>query len=48
MIASTYIAHTEIFEFIAVLVLQLLSREVLLTNRKDNRNHLNVGYFFKK
>ena len=38
MIASTQIANTEIFAFITVLVLKLLSPKVLFTNRKDNRN----------
>ena len=38
MIASAQITKTEIFAFIAVLVLKLLSREVLSINRKDNKN----------
>ena len=38
MIASPQIASTEIFAFIPVLVSKLLSRKVLLVNRKDNRN----------
>ena len=38
MIASTQIANTEIFAFIAVLVFKLLSRKVLFLSRKDNRN----------
>ena len=38
MIASTQIANTEVFAFIAVLVFKLLTRKVLFTNRKDNRN----------
>ena len=38
MIASTRIRNTEIFAFAAVLALNLLSRKVLSTNRKDNRN----------
>ena len=38
MIASAQIANTEIFAFIAVLVLKLLSRKVSFTNRKDKRN----------
>ena len=38
MIASTQIANTKIFTFIAVLVLKLLSRKVLFINRKDKRN----------
>ena len=37
MIASTQIANTEIFAFIAVLVFKLLSRKVLFINRKDNK-----------
>ena len=32
MIASTQIANTEIFAFIAILVFELLSRKVLLVN----------------
>ena len=38
MIASTQITNTEIIEFIAVLVFDLLSRKDLFINRKDNRN----------
>ena len=38
MIASTQIRNTEIFAFTAFLVFQLLSRKVMFTNRKDNRN----------
>ena len=38
MIASTKVTNTEIFAFIAVLVFKLLSRKVLLINRKDNGN----------
>ena len=38
MITSTQITNTEIFTFIAVLVFKLLSRNILLINRKDNRN----------
>ena len=37
MIALTQITYTEIFAFIAVLVLRLLSRKVLFTNREDNK-----------
>ena len=37
MIASIKITNTEIFAFIAVPVLKLLSRKVLFKNRKDNR-----------
>ena len=37
MIASTQITKAEIFTFIAVLAVQLLSREILLINRKDKR-----------
>ena len=47
MITSTQIANTEIFTFIAVLVCKLLSRKVLLKNRKGNRNFYKVGYFLK-
>ena len=38
MIASIQITNTKMFSFIAVLVFKLLSRKVLLINRKDNRN----------
>ena len=38
MIASTQITKTDIFAFIAVTAFKLLSRKVLFTNRKDNRN----------
>ena len=38
MIASTKITNTEVFAFIAALVFKLLSHQVLLINRKDNRN----------
>ena len=37
MIASIKITNTEIFAFIAVPVLKLLSPKVLFKNRKDNR-----------
>ena len=36
-IALTQITNTEIFAFIAVLVLKLLSRKLLFINRKDNK-----------
>ena len=36
MITSTQITNTEIFAFIAVIVLKLLNRKVLFTNRKDS------------
>ena len=48
MIASTQITNNEIFAFIAVLVFKLLSRKVLLKNRKDNRKLLNSRLPFKK
>ena len=38
MITSTQIANTEMFAFIVVLVFMLLSREVVFTNKKGNRN----------
>ena len=38
MIASTQITNTDISAFTAVLVFTSLSREVLIINRKDNRN----------
>ena len=48
MITSTQIINIEIFAFIAVLVFKLLSRKVLLINRKDNSNCQKVGYFLRK
>ena len=48
MITSTQIINIEIFTFIAVLVFKLLSRKVLLINRKDNSNCQKVGYFLRK
>ena len=47
MIASTQITNTEIFAFISVLVWKLLSRKVLFTNTKDNRN-LKSRLLYKK
>ena len=38
MITSIQITNTEIFAFIAALVLKSLSRKILFINRKDNRN----------
>ena len=38
MIASTQITNTEAFAFTSVLVSKLLSRKVVLINRKGNRN----------
>ena len=38
MITLTQITNTDIFTFIPVLGFKLLSREVLFTNRKYNRN----------
>ena len=38
MTTSIQITNNEIFAFIAVLVLKLLSRKVLFVNRKDNGN----------
>ena len=38
MIASTQIANTETFAFMAVVVFKFLSDEVLFINRKDNKN----------
>ena len=48
MTASTQIANIEILAFVAALVFTLLSRKVLLTNRKVNRNSLKVGHFLRK
>ena len=39
MIASTQITNIEIFTFLGVLAFKLLSRNVMFTNRKDNRNY---------
>ena len=38
MTASTQITNIEIFRFLAVLALKLLSRKFLFINAKDNRN----------
>ena len=38
MVTSTQTTNTEIFAFMVILVFKLLSRKVLFTNRKDNRN----------
>ena len=38
MIASRKITNTEILALIVVQVFELLSRKVLVINRKDNRN----------
>ena len=38
MITSTQITNTEIFTYIAALVIKLLNHKVLFTNRKDNRS----------
>ena len=48
MIASTQIANTEIYAFIAVLVFNLLNHKVLFINRKDNTNCQKVGYILRK
>ena len=48
MIASIQITNTEIFALIALLVFTLLSRKVLLINRKDNGNCCKLGYFLRK
>ena len=47
MFASTQITNTEIYVFITVLVLKLLSRKLLFINRKDNRN-LKSSLIFEK
>ena len=44
MIASTQITNIENSAIIAVVVFKLLSRKVLLINRKDNRNNTTVLY----
>ena len=38
MFTSTQIANIEIFVFIAVVVFNLLSRKILVINKKNNRN----------
>ena len=50
MIALTQIINTEVFAFIAVLVIVflLLSGKVLFINRKDNRELLKNRLLFKK
>ena len=45
VIASKQITNTDIFAFIVILILKLLSRKVLFINRKDNKNCEKVGYF---
>ena len=45
MIALAQITNTEIFAFIAILVLKLWNPKVLFINRKGNRNCQKVGYF---
>ena len=47
MIALTQITNIEIFAFIVGLVFKLLSRKVLLINKKDNRNYEKVGYLLR-
>ena len=44
MIASTEITNSEIFAFVAILVLKLLNCKVLFINRKDNKTVKKVGY----
>ena len=46
--ASVQITNIGIFALIANLIFKLLSRKFLFINRKDSRNFLKVGYFFKK
>ena len=48
MTASRQIRSTEIFAFIAVLGFKLLSRKVLFTNKKDNRNCKTLATFLRK
>ena len=49
MMASTKITNTQIFAFLSVLVLKLLSRKVLLTNKKKTIETVKkVGYFLRK
>ena len=48
MIIPTQIINTEIFAFIADLVLMLFNRKLLLVNSEDNGNCQKVGYFLRK
>ena len=48
MIPSTQITETKIFAFIAFPVFKLLSRRILVINRKDNRNGEKRGHFLRK
>ena len=48
MTASAQIINTEIFAFIAILVLSYWTVKVLFKNRKDNRSCEKEGYFFKE
>ena len=48
IITSTQTRNTEIFAFTALRVFKLLTRKILLTNRKDNRNCEKVGHFLRK
>ena len=48
MMASTQITNTEIFAFIFVVDLKLLSIKVMLTNRKGQQKLLKSRLLFKK
>ena len=48
MIVLTQITNTKIFAFISVLVLKLLNRKVLFTNRKRQYKLLKRRLLFKK
>ena len=48
IVALIQITNTEIFASIAAVIFKLLSRKVLFTNRKYNRNCSKVGYFLRK
>ena len=48
MIASTQITNTEMFAFIAILAFKLLSRNVLVINRKKQWKQLKSRLRFKK
>ena len=48
MIPSTQITETKIFAFIAFPIFKLLSRRILVINRKDNRNGEKRGHFLRK
>ena len=48
IMASKQMTNIEVVAFKFVLVFKLLNRQILCTNRKDNRNCKKVGYYFQK